>query len=77
MSRTKVAVIGVGYLGEFHAQKYYKSQSADLIGIVDTNEQRCSKISKKINVNTYHNFKDIINYLILMANKLINKILNY
>ena len=63
MSRTKVAVIGVGYLGEFHAQKYYKSQSADLIGIVDTNEQRCSKISKKINVNTYHNFKDIINYV--------------
>ena len=63
MSRTKVAVIGVWYLGEFHAQKYYKSQSADLIGIVDTNEQRCSKISKKINVNTYHNFKDIINYV--------------
>ena len=63
MSRTKVAVIGVGYLGEFHAQKYYESQSADLIGIVDTNEQRCSKISKKINVNTYHNFKDIINYV--------------
>jgi len=63
MSRTKVAVIGVGYLGEFHAQKYYESQSADLIGIVDTNEQRCNEISKKINVNTYHNFKDIINYV--------------
>tara|TARA_B100000035_G_scaffold54929_1_gene43374 strand:+ start:6487 stop:7413 length:927 start_codon:yes stop_codon:yes gene_type:complete len=63
MRKTKVAVIGVGYLGEFHAQKYYKSKIADLIGIVDTNINRCNEISKKFNVKIYHDFKDIINYV--------------
>ena len=30
-----VAVVGVGYLGKFHAEKYASSEKADLIGVVD------------------------------------------
>lgn len=63
MIKTKVAVIGVGYLGEFHAQKYFESKNADLIGIVDTDVKRCAEISKKYNVKIYRDFKDIINYV--------------
>ena len=43
MSRIKVAVIGVGYLGEFHAQKYKVNRNVDLIGVVDTNITRCKE----------------------------------
>ena len=32
MSKLRVAVIGVGYLGRFHAQKYAKMEDADLTG---------------------------------------------
>ena len=46
MSKVKVAVIGVGYLGEFHAQKYKAIKSVDLVGIVDTDKKRCQEISK-------------------------------
>lgn len=61
MSKVKVAVIGVGYLGEFHAQKYKVIKSVDLVGIVDTDKKRCQEISKKYGVKPYNNYEDIIN----------------
>ena len=30
-----MAVVGVGYLGKFHAEKYAASAKAELIGVVD------------------------------------------
>ena len=60
MSKVKIAVIGIGYLGEFHAQKYKANKDADLIGIVDTNKQRSEEISNKIGVKSYNDNKSII-----------------
>ena len=60
MSKVKIAVIGIGYLGEFHAQKYKANEDADLIGIVDTNKQRSEEISNKIGVKSYNDYKSII-----------------
>jgi predicted dehydrogenase len=34
MNRIKVAVVGIGYLGEFHAEKYKNNKNADLIALV-------------------------------------------
>lgn len=61
MSKLKVAVIGIGYLGEFHAEKYKYNKNVDLIGVVDTDEKRCKKISKKFNTKSYKKYQDIIN----------------
>ena len=36
MQKIRAAVIGVGYLGRFHAQKYAQSQACDLVAVVDT-----------------------------------------
>ena len=60
MSKVKIAVIGIGYLGEFHAQKYKANKNADLIGVVDTNMQRSEEISNKIGVKSYNDYKSII-----------------
>lgn len=38
MRATPVAVIGVGYLGRYHAQKYAAIENANLIGVCDLNE---------------------------------------
>jgi predicted dehydrogenase len=38
MTVTRVGVIGVGYLGRFHAQKYAANASANLIGVCDLDE---------------------------------------
>ena len=60
MSKVKIAVIGIGYLGEFHAQKYKANKDADLIGVVDTNKQRSEEISNKIGVKSFNDYKSII-----------------
>jgi predicted dehydrogenase len=36
MSKIRAAVIGVGYLGRFHAQKYAQAADCELVGLVDT-----------------------------------------
>jgi predicted dehydrogenase len=34
---TRVGVVGVGYLGRYHAQKYARSEHAELVGVCDSN----------------------------------------
>jgi predicted dehydrogenase len=36
MKKLKVGVVGVGYLGKFHAQKYSHMPDVELVGVVDT-----------------------------------------
>ena len=60
MSKLKIAVIGIGYLGEFHAQKYKANKNVDLIGIVDINAPRGAEVAKKIGVNFYSDYTSII-----------------
>lgn len=38
MTPVRVGVIGVGYLGRYHAQKYARSPHAELIGVCDLDE---------------------------------------
>ena len=35
MKKLRVGVIGVGYLGQFHAEKYARMNDVDLVGVVD------------------------------------------
>ncbi len=35
MSKLRVGVIGVGYLGKFHAEKYARMDGVELVGVVD------------------------------------------
>ena len=57
----KTAVIGVGYLGKFHAQKLKSLPESELIGIVDINPEQGQKISKELDVPFYLNFEEILN----------------
>jgi predicted dehydrogenase len=38
------AVVGVGYLGKFHAEKYAASSKAELVAVVDIDEKRAHEI---------------------------------
>ncbi len=55
----KVAVIGVGYLGKFHAEKYAMIDDVELIGVVDINEKRAKEIATKLECPYYTDYKDI------------------
>ena len=49
----KVAVIGVGYLGKFHAHKYQLVPNCDLVAVVDSCEERAKQMSQELGV-PYH-----------------------
>ncbi|CDZ79245.1 Inositol 2-dehydrogenase [Legionella massiliensis] len=60
MSILKCAVIGVGYLGRFHAQKYQMlPNNAELIAVCDVNAEACETVSRELKVPAYFNYKDL------------------
>jgi hypothetical protein len=42
----RAAVIGVGYLGAFHAEKYANLPGVELVGVVDRNRERAAAMCK-------------------------------
>lgn len=53
------AVIGVGYLGRFHAEKYAKLKTSELVAVVDTDEKRASKIARKFKAAAYTDVRQL------------------
>ncbi len=47
MNKIKCAVVGVGYLGKYHAQKYRLSDNAELIAVVDTDQVTAQSIAQE------------------------------
>ncbi|HPP81649.1 MAG TPA: Gfo/Idh/MocA family oxidoreductase, partial [Deltaproteobacteria bacterium] len=48
MSRLRVAVVGVGYLGRFHAQKYAAMDDVDLVAVVDVDQGRAQEVAREL-----------------------------
>jgi len=44
----RAAVVGVGYLGRFHALKYAAHQHADLVAVVDVDRDRCRAVATEV-----------------------------
>src|SRR5688572_20123948 len=45
--RTKVAVVGVGALGQHHARVYAELPEAELVGVLDQNRERAAEIAAR------------------------------
>jgi predicted dehydrogenase len=60
MLKLRAAVIGVGYLGRFHAQKYAALPEIDLIGVVDADTQRADEVAKEVGVTSYNDYREIL-----------------
>ncbi len=58
--KLRVGVVGTGYLGKFHAEKYARMDDVDLVGIADINKSQAEKIAKKYSVKAYASHKDIL-----------------
>jgi predicted dehydrogenase len=43
----RVAVVGVGYLGAFHAEKYASMREVDLVAVVDTDAERARTVAAR------------------------------
>jgi len=49
MAKLKIAVIGLGHLGKFHAEKLAQRPEAELVALVDINSQQLKEVAQKIN----------------------------
>ena len=58
--KLRVGVVGTGYLGKFHAEKYARMDDVDLVGIADINKSQAEKIAEKYSVKAYTSHKDIL-----------------
>lgn len=64
MTILKCAVIGVGYLGRFHAQKYQvlsqKSADVALVAVCDINRDCCDAVAKELAVGAYYDYQALV-----------------
>lgn len=60
MTRLRAAVIGVGYLGNFHAQKYAGMEGVDLVGVVDDNPKRAEEIGQQLGVPWFTDYSKVL-----------------
>ena len=58
--RLKTAVIGVGYLGRFHAQKYRQLEESELVAVVDSNADAARKVAEELGVEAVADYRSVL-----------------
>ena len=61
MEKIKVGVVGVGYFGKFHAEKYAKIKEVELVGVVDVDTSRAKEIAKRYRTQPFNHHADLFN----------------
>lgn len=56
----KVGVIGVGYLGKYHAQKYNVMDDVELIGVADVDPVAAEAIAKENNCLPFTDYRELL-----------------
>ena len=60
MSKLKCAVIGTGYLGKFHAEKYASLPDCELVAVVDINEQAAKEVAEKHGAEALTDYRSLL-----------------
>lgn len=59
MSPLRAAVVGVGHLGRFHAEKYAALDGVELVGVVDRDPERARGVASALGVRTFASHRDL------------------
>lgn len=60
MSEIRTAVIGVGYLGKFHAQKYSDLKNSKLLAVVDKEFDIAQEVATDVGCNVCTDYHDLL-----------------
>jgi len=60
MNPLRCAVIGVGYLGKFHAQKYAALPDCELVAVVDSNPDNAEAIAGQHNTRSLTDYRELL-----------------
>lgn len=56
----RVAVVGVGYLGEHHARVFSEIEGVELKGVVDIRRDRVLEISSRFATQAFNDYRDVL-----------------
>ena len=60
MSKLRAAVVGVGYLGRFHAQKYKAIADVDLVAVCDASAARAAEVAQELECAAETDYRNLI-----------------
>ena len=60
MKKIRVGVVGVGYLGQFHAEKYAKMEGVELVGVVDAVPSRAKEIARRTHTQPFFHHSELL-----------------
>ncbi len=63
MEKIKAGVIGVGYLGKFHAQKYAAMENVDLVGVADVDSKNAAEIAAENNCKPFADYREMLPFV--------------
>jgi predicted dehydrogenase len=63
MTGLRAAVVGVGYLGRFHAEKYAALETAELVGVCDTDRATAERVAKHVGTDIFDAPEDLIGHV--------------
>ncbi len=67
MNRLHAGVVGVGYLGSFHASKYASLPDVDLVAVVDTDMKRAENKAAEFDTKAYSDYREILDQLDMVS----------
>ncbi len=60
MKNINIGVIGVGYLGRFHAQKYAALDGVNLVGVADVNIEQAQQVASECGCKSFSDYQDLL-----------------
>lgn len=61
--KVRAAVVGVGYLGNFHAQKLKNNENVELVAVCDSQISQSKKIAESLNVKSLTNYRELLGHI--------------
>jgi predicted dehydrogenase len=60
VSKLRTAVVGVGYLGRFHAQKHRALDTVELVAVCDRDAERGRAVAAEVQTNAVQDYRSLI-----------------
>ena len=63
MDKVRVGVIGVGYLGKFHTEKYSRMDNVQLVGVVDIDRVLAEEVAARFDTRAFADYRDLFGHV--------------
>jgi predicted dehydrogenase len=65
--KLKAGVVGVGYLGRFHAEKYAALPEVELVGVADLDADKSRAVAEKLKVKDFADYREMLPHVSLVS----------